>query len=119
MSNVGKVIDYKPDLLLDNGADLVESAIKRNLARSIIGGTEETTSGHDKLLKTYDNKLNFPIIVINERPRKRIVENQHGVGQGNVESLMRMTNLMINGRRFVIVGYGWCGRGMAQYLRSF
>ena len=119
LSNVGKVIDYKPDLLLDNGADLVESAIKRNLARSIIGGTEETTSGHDKLLKTYDNKLNFPIIVINDSPLKRIVENQHAVGQGNVESLMRMTNLMINGRRFVIVGYGWCGRGMAQYLRSF
>ena len=63
--------------------------------------------------------MNFPIIVINDSPLKRIVENQHAVGQGHVESIMRMTNLMINGRRFVIVGYGWCGRGMAHYLKSF
>ena len=119
LSNVSKVVASKPDLLLDNGADLVELAIQNNLHESICGGTEETTSGHDKLISKLNNNINFPIIVINDSPLKRIVENQHAVGQGNVESLMRMTNLMINGRRFVVVGYGWCGRGMAQYLRSF
>ena len=119
LSNVARIVSAKPDLLLDNGADLVELAIKNNLDGTISGGTEETTSGDDKLRTTFHNKINFPIIVINDSPLKRIVENQHAVGQGNVESIMRMTNLMINGRRFVIVGYGWCGRGMAHYIRSF
>ena len=119
LRNVAKTVSAKPDLLLDNGADLVECAIKNNLVSSISGGTEETTSGDDKLRAKFINKINFPIIVINDSPLKRIVENQHAVGQGNVESIMRMTNLMINGRRFVIVGYGWCGRGMAHYLKSF
>ena len=119
LRNVAKTVSAKPDLLLDNGADLVELAIKNNLDGTIFGGTEETTSGDDKLRTKFLNKITFPIIVINDSPLKRIVENQHAVGQGNVESIMRMTNLMINGRRFVIVGYGWCGRGMAHYLRSF
>ena len=119
LRNVAKTVSAKPDLLLDNGADLVELAIKNNLDGTIFGGTEETTSGDDKLRTKFHDKINFPIIVINDSPLKRIVENQHAVGQGNVESIMRMTNLMINGRRFVIVGYGWCGRGMAHYLRSF
>ena len=119
LRNVAKTVSAKPDLLLDNGADLVECAIKNNLVSSISGGTEETTSGDDKLRTKFVNTVNFPIIVINDSPLKRIVENQHAVGQGNVESIMRMTNLMINGRRFVIVGYGWCGRGMAHYLKSF
>ena len=119
LRNVAKTVSAKPDLLLDNGADLVECAIKNNLIDRILGGTEETTSGDDKLRAKFIDKINFPIIVINDSPLKRIVENQHAVGQGNVESIMRMTNLMINGRRFVIVGYGWCGRGMAHYLKSF
>ena len=119
LNNIAKIVSAKPDLLLDNGADLVEIAIKNNLAGTISGGTEETTSGDDKLRAKFINQINFPIIVINDSPLKRIVENKHAVGQGNVESIMRMTNLMINGRRFVIVGYGWCGRGMAHYIRSF
>ena len=117
--NIAKTVSVKPDLLLDNGADLVECALKNNLTSYILGGTEETTSGDDKLRAKFINKINFPIIVINDSPLKKIVENQHAVGQGNVESIMRMTNLMINGRRFVIVGYGWCGRGMAHYIKSF
>ena len=119
LRNIAKTVSVKPDLLLDNGADLVECALKNNLTSHILGGTEETTSGDDKLHAKFINKINFPIIVINDSPLKRIVENQHAVGQGNVESIMRMTNLMINGRRFVIVGYGWCGRGMAHYIKSF
>ena len=119
LRNIAKTVSVKPDLLLDNGADLVECALKNNLTSYILGGTEETTSGDDKLRAKFINKINFPIIVINDSPLKKIVENQHAVGQGNVESIMRMTNLMINGRRFVIVGYGWCGRGMAHYIKSF
>ncbi|MCR9138208.1 MAG: adenosylhomocysteinase [Alphaproteobacteria bacterium] len=119
LDNVMRVVQSKPDLLLDNGADLVALALKNHLAGSIRGGTEETTSGDDRLRSDLAGEVSFPILVINDSPLKRIVENQHAVGQGNVESIMRMTNLMINGRRFVVVGYGWCGRGMAQYIRSF
>lgn len=119
LDNVMTVVRSKPDLLLDNGADLVALALDNGLAGAIRGGTEETTSGDDRLRADLAGKVPFPILVINDSPLKRIVENQHAVGQGNVESIMRMTNLMINGRRFVVVGYGWCGRGMAQYIRSF
>lgn len=119
LANVRKVVEHKPDILLDNGADLVALAVEMGVEGNIIGGTEETTSGDDRLRADFAGKVPFPIIVINDSPLKQIVENKHAVGQGNVESIMRMTNLMINGRRFVMVGYGWCGRGMAQYIRSF
>ncbi|WP_240230795.1 adenosylhomocysteinase [Devosia lacusdianchii] len=119
LGNVRKVVEHQPDILLDNGADLVALAVEMGVADKIIGGTEETTSGDDRLRADFAGKVPFPVIVINDSPLKQIVENKHAVGQGNVESIMRMTNLMINGRRFVMVGYGWCGRGMAQYIRSF
>ena len=119
LSNVRRVIEHKPDILLDNGADLVALAIEAGIAETIRGGTEETTSGDDRLRAEFPGRVPFPVIVINDSPLKQIVENKHAVGQGNVESIMRMTNLMINGRRFVIVGYGWCGRGMAQYIKAF
>ena len=119
LANVRKVVEHGPDILLDTGADLVALAIETGIAGKIRGGTEETTSGDDRMRADFAGKLPFPVIVINDSPLKQIVENKHAVGQGNVESIMRMTNLMINGRRFVIVGYGWCGRGMAQYIRSF
>lgn len=119
LGNVRRVVELRPDILLDNGADLVALALETGVADKIVGGTEETTSGDDRLRLDYPGKVPFPVIVINDSPLKQIVENKHAVGQGNVESIMRMTNLMINGRRFVVVGYGWCGRGMAQYIRSF
>jgi len=119
LGNVRKVVEHGPDILLDNGADLVALALETGVASRIRGGTEETTSGDDRMRAEFPGRVPFPVIVINDSPLKQIVENKHAVGQGNVESIMRMTNLMINGRRFVIVGYGWCGRGMAQYIKSF
>lgn len=116
--NVAQVIEHRPDILLDNGADLVAAAIAGNKAAGVRGGTEETTSGGDRLRSDMAGQVPFPVIVINDSPLKQIVENMHAVGQGVVESLMRVTNLMVNGRRFVVVGYGWCGRGIAQYLRA-
>jgi adenosylhomocysteinase len=119
LGNVRKVVEHEPDILLDNGADLVALALETGIASKVRGGTEETTSGDDRLRGEFPGKVPFPVIVINDSPLKQIVENRHAVGQGNVESIMRMTNLMINGRRFVVVGYGWCGRGMAQYIKAF
>lgn len=119
LANVAAVIEARPDLLLDNGADLAAGVVEAGIADSVIGGTEETTSGGIRLRSELLGRVPFPTIVINDSALKAIGENRHGVGQSVVESLMRITNLMIPGRRFVVAGYGWCGRGIAQYLRAF
>lgn len=116
--NLERVIGHGPDILLDNGADLVAAVIARGKADAVRGGTEETTSGGNRLRAEMAGRVPFPVIVINDSPLKQIVENMHAVGQSVVESFVRITNLMVNGRRFVVVGYGWCGRGIAQYLRA-
>lgn len=116
--NVQAVVDARPDILLDNGADLVATVVADGIAETILGGTEETTSGGDRLRSELSGAVPFPIIVINDSLLKAIGENKHAVGQSVVESFMRITNLMIPGRRFVVAGYGWCGRGVAHYLRA-
>jgi adenosylhomocysteinase len=117
-ANVAAVLDATPDILLDNGADLAAGIVARGAGESLIGGTEETTSGGDRLRAELLGQVPFPVIVINDSMLKQLGENKHAVGQSVVESFMRITNLMIPGRRFVVVGYGWCGRGVAQYLRA-
>ncbi|WP_328824888.1 adenosylhomocysteinase [Mesorhizobium neociceri] len=117
-ANLERVLDAKPDILLDNGADLAAGVLARGMASAIVGGTEETTSGGDRLRGELGGKLPFPSIVINDSPLKQLAENKHAVGQSVVESFMRITNLMVPGRRFCVIGYGWCGRGIAQYLRA-
>ena len=116
--NIASVLDAAPDVLLDNGADLAAGVVARGLSSTIIGGTEETTSGGDRLRGELAGRVPFPSIVINDSMLKAIGENRHAVGQSVVESFMRITNLMVPGRHFVVVGYGWCGRGVAQYLRA-
>jgi len=116
--NVRSVAVAAPDILLDNGADLAALIVADGQAARVIGGTEETTSGADRLRGELVGVVPFPVIVINDSPLKAIGENRHAVGQSVVESFMRITNLMVPGRRFVVVGYGWCGRGVAQYLRA-
>ena len=118
-NNVEDVMKGGPDILLDNGADLAAEAVRRGVVNRIIGATEETTSGGNRLRNELNSAITFPSIVINDSPLKAIGENKHAVGESVVESFMRITNFMINARRFVVVGYGWCGRGIAQYLRAF
>ncbi|MGX5680819.1 adenosylhomocysteinase [Schumannella luteola] len=114
--NVAGVAAARPDILLDNGADL--AALAATDPWPIIGGTEETTSGGLRLRDELEGSIPFPVIVINDSKLKAIGENRHAVGQSVVESFMRITNLMIPGRRFVVAGYGWCGSGVAHYLRA-
>ncbi len=114
--NVASVAEAKPTILLDNGADL--AALAAADPTGIIGGTEETTSGGLRLRGELAGRIPFPMIVINDSLLKAIGENKHAVGQSVVESFMRITNLMVNSKRFVVFGYGWCGRGVAQYLRA-
>ena len=116
LRHVDSVLDSDPDILLDNGADLARRAIDRGL--EVVGGTEETTSGHNLLAGELAPHLNFPIIVINDSPLKALVENKHAVGQSTYESLCRLTNFMPQGKRVLVAGYGWCGRGIAQYMRA-
>ncbi len=116
LGHVESVLDSSPDILLDNGADLARGVVDRGLA--VLGGTEETTSGHNILAGELAPHLNFPVIVINDSPLKALVENKHAVGQSTYESLCRLTNLMPQGKRVLVAGYGWCGRGVAQYLRA-
>ena len=117
-ANVAAVLDAEPQILLDNGADLAAGVVARGAEKRILGGTEETTSGGDRLRGELAGRIPFPVIVINDSLLKAIGENKHAVGQSVVESFMRLTNLMVPGRRFVVVGYGWCGRGVAHYLRQ-
>lgn len=119
-ANLAHVLDSGFDMVLDNGADLVAGLVARGTAATVLGGTEETTSGGLRLRDDSElaGRVPFPVIVINDSMLKAIGENRHAVGQSVVESLMRITNLMVPGRRFVVFGYGWCGRGVAQYLRA-
>ena len=116
LGHVEEVLDSDPDILLDNGADLVRGAIDCGL--EVLGGTEETTSGYNLLVGELAPHVSFPVIVINDSPLKALVENKHAVGQSTYESFCRITNLMPQGKRFMIVGYGWCGRGIAHYMRA-
>lgn len=121
--NIAAVLDAEPDILLDNGGDLVAGIASRRAngdraAAGVIGGTEETTSGGLRLRRELDGEVPFPVIVINDSLLKAIGENEHAVGQSVVESIQRITNLRLPGRRALVVGYGWCGRGVARYLRA-
>ena len=111
-----KVLDEKPQLLLDNGGDLFALYLDAPYP-GLLGGTEETTSGRMRLLPLRD-KLDMPILVINDSPIKQFGENRHAVGQSMFESYMRLTNRSTNGKRVTVFGYGPCGEGVASSFRN-
>jgi adenosylhomocysteinase len=108
--------ELEPDLVLDNGAELIELLVARG--HSPRGATEETTSGAITLRGPLAGKVPFPVLVINDSPLKAIVENKHGVGQSVIETIRMATNALMQRRRLVVLGYGWCGRGIALYGRA-
>jgi adenosylhomocysteinase len=115
---VEEVLDVDPHILLDNGADLTQGLLDRGvLPPHFIGGTEETTTGA-LLLRERATAIPFPVIVINDSYLNLLVENRFGVGQSVVQGFMNATNRMIPGARATVVGYGPCGRGVAQTLRD-
>ena len=121
MSYVSRVLSTEPNLIADNGADIHMLALTNpefSKAQSkIIGATEETTTGAFRLREDTD-KHTFPTIVINDTRAKRIVENRYGVGQSVVDGIMRCSNLLIGGKRITVIGYGYCGQGVARDLRG-
>ena len=116
LAAVRSVVESSPDLLLDNGADLYRLAV--DLGVEVLGGTEETTSGQARLQTELVDLVHVPVIVVNDSPLKAIVENKHAVGQSVYESICRLTNLQPQSRQMLVVGYGWCGRGIAHYARA-
>jgi adenosylhomocysteinase len=116
--NIRRVMSHDPHLLLDNGADLMAEYIANPGPGQVIAGTEETTSGANRLRGELSGALAVPVIVINDSPLKLIIENEHGVGPTIVEGFMRETNLLVESRSFVVFGYGSVGRGIARCLRK-
>lgn len=113
--HLSRIAASGPDLVLDNGAELIEACIRAD--RSPVGATEETTSGAFRLREGKVGTVVFPVIVINDSPLKAIVENKHGVGESVVDAIVRATNMSLHRKRLVVFGYGWCGRGIALYAR--
>jgi adenosylhomocysteinase len=115
-AHIARILDWGPDLLLDNGADLIAGTVERGL--EVTAATEETTSGANRLKAELHGAVPFPVVVIDDSPLKRLIENTYGVGPTVVEGFMRATNLLVPATTFCVVGYGACGRGVARALRS-
>ncbi|HNX91536.1 MAG TPA: adenosylhomocysteinase, partial [Candidatus Omnitrophota bacterium] len=108
-------------ITMDDGADLVSEihSKRTDLIKDIVGGTEETTTGVIRLKSLEANKLlKFPIIAVNDAQTKHFFDNRYGTGQSTVDGIIRATNYLIAGSTFVVVGYGWCGRGVAMRARG-
>jgi len=118
---VNKVIDHKPVVTLDDGADLVGTLhSKRTEAlKSVKGGTEETTTGVVRLRAMEQAKaLKYPIIAVNDAYTKYLFDNRYGTGQSTIDGILRATNVLLAGKNFVVCGYGWGGRGLATRARG-
>jgi adenosylhomocysteinase len=113
--------DHKPHLTMDDGADVIGvlHAHRREQLGDIIAGTEETTTGVIRLRALErDGALGFPIIAVNEAKTKHLFDNRYGTGQSTIDGILRATNLLLAGRRFVVAGYGWVGKGVALRARG-
>ena len=111
------VLAAKPDILLDDGADLITTAHRnhRQHLDRVIGGTEETTTGISRLRSmTREGALTIPVIAVNDSRTKHLFDNRFGTGQSALDGVIRATNLLIAGKTVVVCGYGWCGRGVAS-----
>jgi len=115
--HIYSALDQRPQVTLDDGADLVATIHKerRELIPEILGGTEETTTGVIRLRSmARDGALAYPIIAVNEADTKHLFDNRYGTGQSTIDGITRATNILWAGKTVVICGYGWCGRGVAS-----
>jgi adenosylhomocysteinase len=119
--HLSAALDHKPQYTMDDGADLVSMLHKdrSELLAHVLGGTEETTTGVIRLnAMAADNALKYPIIAVNEAETKHFFDNRYGTGQSTLDGITRATNILWAGRRVVVGGYGWCGRGVASRARG-
>jgi adenosylhomocysteinase len=120
-AHIEAAVDHKPHLTMDDGADVIGvlHAHRREQLGDVIAGTEETTTGVIRLRALErDGALGFPIIAVNEANTKHLFDNRYGTGQSTIDGIVRATNILLAGRRFVVAGYGWVGRGVAMRARG-
>ena len=115
--HIQSALDHKPVMTMDDGADLVSELHKTrtDLLANMIGGTEETTTGVIRLrAMARDKALRYPVMAVNDAMTKHLFDNRYGTGQSALDGIIRATNILLAGKTFTIVGYGWCGRGVAM-----
>src|SRR4051812_5514768 len=119
--HIEAAVDHKPHLTMDDGADVISvlHSARREQLGDIIAGMEETTTGVIRLkAMEADGALEFPVIAVNEARTKHFFDNRYGTGQSTIDGIIRATNVLIAGKRFVVAGYGWVGRGVAMRARG-
>ncbi|MFB3917438.1 MAG: adenosylhomocysteinase [Terriglobales bacterium] len=120
-SHIMAALDHRPNLTMDDGADLVTTALTKrtDVVENIFGGTEETTTGVIRLrAMAKQGVLKYPIIAVNDADTKHLFDNRYGTGQSTIDGIIRATNFLLAGSKFVVAGYGWCGRGLASRARG-
>ena len=120
-SHIEAAVDHKPHFTMDDGADVIGvlHSHRREQLGDIIAGTEETTTGVIRLKALEaEGKLGFPIIAVNEAQTKHMFDNRYGTGQSTIDGIIRATNVLLAGKRIVVSGYGWVGRGVASRARG-
>ncbi|PMP76577.1 MAG: adenosylhomocysteinase [Sulfurihydrogenibium sp.] len=120
-SHLNAVLDKKPNITMDDGADLISLLHKerQDLASNVYGGTEETTTGVIRLkAMAKEGVLKFPVIAVNDAYTKHLFDNRYGTGQSTIDGILRATNRLLAGSKFVVAGYGWCGKGVAMRARG-
>lgn len=120
--NLNKVLDYNPNIIIDDGADLISLIHKerRELLGKVKGGCEETTTGVIRLrAMEKNNALEFPVVAVNDADTKHLFDNRYGTGQSTIDGILRSSNTLLAGKNFVVAGYGWCGKGIAARARGF
>ncbi len=119
--HLNAVLDTHPQITMDDGADLVSllHSERKNQLLEVIGSSEETTTGIIRLRAMLKDKaLKIPVIAVNDSFTKHMFDNRYGTGQSTIDGILRATNVLLSGKRFVVCGYGWCGRGIASRARG-
>lgn len=119
--HLNNVLQHRPQITMDDGADLVGVIHKerREMLEEIIGGTEETTTGVIRLRNMAESgALQYPIIAVNDADTKHFFDNRYGTGQSTLDGIIRATNVLLAGKRVVVLGYGWCGKGVAMRAKG-
>jgi adenosylhomocysteinase len=120
-SHIMAAIDHKPQVTMDDGADLVSLLHTKRTAElaNVLAGTEETTTGVIRLrAMAKEGVLRYPIVAVNDADTKHLFDNRYGTGQSTIDGIIRATNFLLAGSKFVVAGYGWCGRGLASRARG-
>src|SRR5437016_13721611 len=120
-SHIEAAVDHKPQLTMDDGADVIGvlHAHRREQLGDIVAGTEETTTGVIRLKALEaEGKLGYPIVAVNDAFTKHYFDNRYGTGQSTLDGVIRATNALIAGSRVVVIGYGWCGKGVAMRAKG-